>query len=351
MKTTKFLITGMITALGWLAPASGSAEDAQNALWNELQEQENWTLADLIVPGLQGSIKAFVTGSGEARFESIGEQVGSRAVIDSKEFKRYKNQASYLKECDANSSSYPAWRNLKKKYQMNMKILATQGAMFNWTARLPSGESVSVNLPDSTFKPIDYFKLRFIAQPNAVFYKSGDLTLNQVEQMLTSQFRAQAQEASENGEIRFDFTSLDDVVCDLVAGRAQIKIQIHVFYPRAKITRETRLTAIDVSKINDFIRQNQMSKSTPRDNLILSSMYLGMSLTRELDPKLKLTDYEMIRLHGQMIDGATGQVKNLANNDFAVVAAKMDRLKKEGSYSMPVYESLVQSPFVVGGDQ
>lgn len=339
----KVFLLGVLPLLSTLA-FSASAPD-QDELWRRIDEEQSWRAARLEVPGLTGEITAYITGEGRVKLENIGDQVLADADLASSQFSQYKDQAQYLSECENTVNMFPEYRDLKNPYLLSMKVFTTSVDGLDYVARTEDGATRGVSRLDTRFLQPDYFKVKVDSVPGALMIRAHDMTVARLEAELSAQMQAQLATAVKSGEAHFDLTGLDDVVCDLVAGRLKLKVQVYYHYSRPKLYRQTRLSAPQVADVYDFIKARFQARQSARANLVIGAAQLERALERSVRLNPEITDDEIVRLHGLLFEDERNELRALNPPELSAVAARMDRLRTGDTYTMPVFEARVRSPF------
>lgn len=304
----------------------------QDALWERADRESQWPTTLLTLPGLQGETRAVRTDSGALKLETLADRYISEGKVKSREFYRYRGREQYLEQCKKQAPIFASIRDLNNRYELKFKVI---------------GETI--DSLETRFKAPDHFEVKFSLESDAVTRADRDFDSAAFQRKLSGQVQEQLGEIASSGEITLNLKGYDDVVCDLISGKAKINVQIWYHFTLARLRHETRLSVSEVNRIYDGIRQSFKTAKSARTNLILGSVALGSSLERQPLQSEALNDWEKVRLHGLLFELESGDLRNLNANDLGKAAARMDRLSDGVTYGMPVFDVQVVSPF--GGSQ
>lgn len=328
MKLKSLITLGLILG-GTLAGAQSQSQSQDpDALWARADRESQWETTLLTIPGLQGETRAVRTDTGALKLETLADRYLSEGKLKSREFYRYRSREQYLEQCKKQAPVFASLRDLGNRYELKFKVL---------------GESI--DSLQTRFTAPDHFEVKFAVESDGVSRVDRDFSVNDFQRKLASQISDQLADVPRTGEITLNLKGYDDVVCDLVAGKAKVSVQIWYHYSLARLRHETRLTAAEATRIFESARQSFTATKNPRSNLILGSVALGVALERNPVQTEPLNDWEKVRLHSLLFELESGELRKLTASDLTKAAARLDRLSDGMTYGMPVFDVQVASPF------
>ena len=320
------IILPIIALIGTFAGAADPQN--QDALWERADRESQWPISNLKIPGLEGETRVVRTHTGAIKIDSLADVYVSEGQVKSREFRRYRDLNQYLEQCKRQAPIFGAIRNLGNRFDLKFKVIG--------------GNHEAM---DTKFLPPDHFEVKLEVAEDGISRFDRKFDLASYQQKIYAQVQEQLSEIPSTGEISLTFKGYDDVVCDLISGKAKVSVQVWYHYTLAKLRRETRVTAMEAARIYDETRQKFQVAKSAYNNLILGSIALGSALERVQVKFENLNDWEKLRLHGLLFDKENGELRRLDHPEIAIVASRMDRLSDGYTYSMPIFRVQVASPF------
>lgn len=319
------------------AASSAAAKPSPRNLWPEADRQARWPRVKLEVPGVEGVVTAYVTDGKELRLDRFDGPMRSAATLDSSIFGLFKTKESFAANCHMIVPAIEQFRKKQNRFTAEIAAIPLSGAFYS--VAYEDGRRETLRGPLNAPERANWFKASVFPSPGAVVLKTG-LDLEAVEAGFVGQLEKQAESILKTGKIALDLTALDDLACDLLAGRATLEVTVNSHYPKALLSRAPLFQADEIEKLHEGAkRMASQWEEQDGDAKVLTPFYLGASLTAISRDASELAPWEIDRLIGFLSDPGTRKVATLERSAFRGIAERMARLAQESAFSSPAYRA------------
>lgn len=317
--------------------APNDPPEDQDRLWNQYEKESSFQPVTLQSPGLTGDIRGFLLPDGRVKLSFVGSEIKTEAQISSPEFANYVDEQRYRLICDHGESRFPEIRAKKHSYQLKFKIFPMQQDQA--LSVTSNGKNWSTDNLSTEFQPVEFIYPKVTVQPDAASLQAG-LSSNQIVDLFASQLKKES--LPDSGEINLNLTSYDDVACDLIEGKINIRFMMAIHFDSPLLFHETRMTENQMARVYEKVRSTWQPPSDADQAKILAGYRLAGG-TAEANLNTTLKSQEILRLYRLLFD-AQIHLKTLTSADYSPTAKRMDLLSSRTEGNVSTYSVDVATP-------
>lgn len=317
MKFTQ-LILSLFIAVSALRAAA--AEDLEQ----QAEREAKWKKITLELPGMQAEAAAYTTENGGIRLIALPEKQTSALKISGRDglFRYVRNGAKAAKVCKDLASTLDYELESNNRFQFEVFVNALRALTLETQIHEVKAEAI-------------------LAYVNGSSPLMTPARLKKLQAELNSLASAKQDEVRKSGILKIDWQGVDDLVCDLLSGNAELKVRLTVSFDAAELRRKEVLSARQVQDLAERLSSMPVSEQSAVSRAVSRAANLGVILQSQLGAGYPaFTQNKLHKLYPQILNPTDGQVLAVTADTAAKIARRLDDLSR----GRDINTSLISAP-------
>lgn len=326
----------LILACNWTFGALAATTASSEGLYKEWKRQSQWQDVSVSVEGLNRNFTGTLTESGRLRLDDFSGDISSQARVISSTWDGFGSQEAFKEYCNVTSNIIDDRSKVSTPFALEFGIVPMASGLYSITKS--NGTKAFVSGAENKFKPFEWFQVTIESQPDSLTSKTlNNHQSKELVQRLIKQLEGDREGIAKSGTISLDLTQYTDLACDIIHGRAQIKVKTVVHYDAARLNRDLWISPQDLLRVYDEAQSR--AKATPKSNdvHILSSAYLALAADKNGLGMDMMSPDEFLRLFNLLHNPTNGKLHQLSSSELVEVNEAMARIEQRGTWSITTY--------------
>jgi len=327
MKLNQLSLNILIVLSGGLLACGATAAELEK----QAERESSWTPVQITLPGVRGETRFLQTETGALRLLEMASAYSVPLKVSGRDgyFRHARTQTQLRRGCDNLASVVEYEVERKNRFQVEVLVHPLN-------ERAGKELAVENRIHSSRIEPV----LSFVNNSTPLVTQAR---LKQLESELAQQIKAQDKELQQSGILKFNWSGIDDLACDLIFNQVKLEIRVTSHFDAARLRRKEVISAAQIQSLSEKLRQMTVAEQSPAVRLLSRSANLGVLLSQDFGNNYgNIVQTKFHILQPKLISSLDGSVMNISAQAAVQVARQLDDLSAGKDVNLSVISTAVE---------